>query len=182
MWGWQGWCGDDGDDGDMWRPQTMETTWGPSGGYGDNMRMMGMMATMWGWLGQHVETTDHGDYMGTSGGYGDNMRMTGMMGTMWGQCGDDRDDVGTTGIMRGWQGPRGDNKITKNAITFEWIEIIEFRLKIWDTWALPHPCRLQLMCRWGGVLSQMSFLSKKCSGDPRKIFFLFLHWIPLDHI
>ena len=71
----------------------METTWGPSGGYGDNMRTMGMM---------------------------------------WGQCGDDEDDMGTTGMTRGQRGPRGDNKITKNAITFERIEIIEFSLNIWD--------------------------------------------------
>ena len=147
MWGWRGRCGDDRDDGDnMWRPQTMETTWGPSGGYGDNMRT------------------------------------TGTTGMMWGQCGDNRDNVGTTGTMRGQRGPRGDNKITKNAITFERIEIIEFCLKIWDPWALPHTCRLQLMCRWGGVLSQIVFLSKKCSGDLQKKFFLFLHWIPLDHI
>ena len=41
-----------------------------------------------------------------------------MMGTMWGR--------------RGQHGNHGDNKITKNAITFERIEIIEFRLKIWD--------------------------------------------------
>ena len=40
--------------------------------------------------------------------------------------------MGTTGTTRGRRGPRGDNKITKNAITFERIEIIEFRLKIWD--------------------------------------------------
>ena len=45
--------------------------------------------------------------------------MTGMMWGQRGRCGDDG-------------GPRGDNKITKNAITFEQIEIIEFRLKIWD--------------------------------------------------
>ena len=38
-----------------------------------------------------------------------------MMGMTWGQHGDN-----------------GDNEITKNAITFERIEIIEFRLKIWD--------------------------------------------------
>ena len=38
-----------------------------------------------------------------------------MMGMTWGQ----------------W-GPCGDNEITKNAITFERIEIIEFCLKIWD--------------------------------------------------
>ena len=60
---------------------------------------------------------------GPSGDDGDDM------GTMWGQCGD---DVGMTGMMRGQRGPRGDNKITKNAITFERIEIIEFHLKIWD--------------------------------------------------
>ena len=42
----------------------------------------------------------------------------GMTGTMWGQ--------------RGQCGDHGDNKITKNAITFERIKIIEFRLKIWD--------------------------------------------------
>ena len=57
----------------------METTWGPSGGYGDDV---------------------------------------GMMGTMWGR--------------RGQCGNHEDNEITKNAITFEQIEIIEFRLKIWD--------------------------------------------------
>ena len=78
----------------------METTRGPSGGYGDNVRMMGMTGTMWGqhgdngddvrmtgttcgdhrpWRPQTMETT-----WGPSGGYGDNMRMTGMMGTMWG--------------------------------------------------------------------------------------------------
>ena len=37
--------------------------------------------------------------------------------------------MGMTGMTRG---PRGDNEITKNAITFERIEIIEFCLKIWD--------------------------------------------------
>ena len=69
---------------------------------------------------------------GPSGGYGDDGDDGGMMGTMWGRCGDNRDDVGMTGTTRGQQGPCGDNKITKNAITFERIEIIEFRLKIWD--------------------------------------------------
>ena len=69
---------------------------------------------------------------GPSWGYGDNMRMTGTTGTMgmmWGQRGDNGDDMGMT---RGLRGPHGDNKITKNAITFKRIEIIEFRLKIWD--------------------------------------------------
>ena len=66
MWGPSRQCGDDTDDmgmtGTMWRPQgqhgvettetmettettAMETTWGPSGGYGDNV---GMTGTMWG--------------------------------------------------------------------------------------------------------------------------------------
>ena len=35
-------------------------------------------------------------------------------------------------MMREQWGQYGDNEITKNAITFEQIEIIEFRLKIWD--------------------------------------------------
>ena len=67
--------------------------------------------------------------MGPSGGYGDNVRT---MGTMWGQHGDDGDNMGTTGMTWGPQGPCGDNEITKNAITFEQIKIIEFHLKIWD--------------------------------------------------
>ena len=60
--------------------------------------------------------------------------------------------MGMTGMTlgrQGWRGPHGDNKITKNAITFEQIEIIEFRLKIWDPWTLLHTCRVHLMCRWG---------------------------------
>ena len=99
--------------------------WGPSRRCGDNrddVGMTGMTGTTCG---------DHRPW-GPSRGYGDNMRTTGMTGTMWGQCGDDRDEVGMTGTMRGQRGPRGDNKITKNAITFERIEIIKFCLKIWD--------------------------------------------------
>ena len=145
----RGWHGDDGDN-MGWtprrqrRPQVMGTTWGPSGGYGDNVGMMGMT---WGWRrrcrdhGDHgvdttetTETTGHGDHMGTFWG-------------LWRWCGD---DTGMTGMTWGWRGQCGDhrdNEITKNAITFERIEIIEFRLKIWDPWTLPHTCRLQLMCR-----------------------------------
>ena len=37
----------------------------------------------------------------------------------------------------------------KNAIKRERIEIIEFRLKICNPWALLHTYRLDLMCRWG---------------------------------
>ena len=53
----------------------------------------------------------------------------------------------------------------KNAIKHEWIEIIEFQLKICDPWALLHTYRLDLMCRWGGVPSQMALL---CFG-PKKV-------------
>ena len=68
-------CEDDGDDGDnMWRPQTMETTWGPSGGYGDNMRMTETTGTMWGQCG------DDGDDVG----------MTGTMQGRWGPQGDNK--------------------------------------------------------------------------------------------
>ena len=54
----------------------------------------------------------------------------------------------------------------KNAIKRERIEIIEFRLKICDPWALLHTYRQDLMCRWGGgVLSQMALL---CF-EPKKV-------------
>ena len=64
-----------------------------------------------------------------------------MTGTMWGQWGqhgvETMETTETTAIGTTW-GPSGgygddvDNEITKNAITFKRIEIIEFRLKIWD--------------------------------------------------
>ena len=123
------WCEDNGDDTGM--------TWGWWGRCGDNGDNMGTTGTTWG--GDHGENGDHshGDYMGTFWG-------------LWGQCGDNGDDVGTTGTTWGQCGDHGDNEITKNAITFERIKIIEFRLKIWDPWTLPHTCRLQLICRLGG--------------------------------
>ena len=57
------------------------------------------------------------------------------MGTTWGPSGGYEDNVGMTRMTQGQQGQcgdHGDNEITKNAITFERIKIIEFRLKIWD--------------------------------------------------
>ena len=77
----------------------------------------------WGLWGRHV------DNMGwmTMG-----MTETTAMEMTWGPSGGYGDDVGMTGMTRGQQGDHGDNDITKNAITFERIEIIEFRLKIWD--------------------------------------------------
>ena len=51
-----------------------------------------------------------------------------------------------------------ETKIRRIAITLEWIEIIQFCLKIWDPWTLLHTYRLGLMCRWGSVLSQMALL------------------------
>ena len=84
---------------------------------------MGMTGTTFGQRGQYVETTDHGDHMGTfwglwgrgddrdngddvgrpqtmettwgpSGGYGDDGGMT------WGRCEDNRDHVGTTKSLK----------------------------------------------------------------------------------
>ena len=102
-----------------------EMMWGPSRQC-DNGGDVGMTGTTWGQWGQHrvetletTETTAMGTTWGPSGGYGNDVGMTG-------QCGD---DVGMTRTM--W-GPRGDNEITKNGITLEQIEIIEFCLKIWD--------------------------------------------------
>ena len=74
---------------------------------------VGTTGTTWG--GDNRDQ-GHGDHMGTFWG-------------LWGQHGDDGDD---TGMTWGQRGDHGDNEITKNAITFERIEIIEFRLKIWD--------------------------------------------------
>ena len=53
----------------------------------------------------------------------------------------------------------------KNAIKRERIEIIEFWLKICEPWGLLHTYRLDLMCRWGGVPSQMTLL---CF-EPKKV-------------
>ena len=79
------------------------TTWGQHGDHGDNM----------GWRPWRQRRPQpwrpHGDLLG-----------------LWGRRGQHGDDTGRT-----W-GRHGDNEITKNAITFERIEIIEFRLKIWD--------------------------------------------------
>ena len=44
-------------------------------------------------------------------------------------------------------------------------KIIEFHLKICDPWALLHTYRLGLMCRWGGIPSQMALL---CF-EPKKV-------------
>ena len=150
----------------------LEMMWRSSRQCGDDRDHMGMMWGTWDDVGTTGTTGttwggDHGDHR-PQGPHEDLLRA---MGMMWGWQGWHGDDVGMTGMTWGQHGDHGDNKITKNAITFEWIKIIEFRLKIWDPWTLPHTCSLQLMCRWGGVLSQMAFLSKKCSGDPRKRFF-----------
>ena len=82
-------------------------TWGQFGDDRDDVGTTGMMGTTW------VET------MGTTG-------------TTWGPSEGYGDNVGMTRMMWGRHGDHGDNKITKNAITFEQIKIIEFHLKIWD--------------------------------------------------
>ena len=55
-----------------------------------------------------------------------------------------------------------ETQITRIAITLEWIEIIQFCLKIWDPWTVLHTYRLGLMCRLGGVLFQMVLLCFWC--------------------
>ena len=123
---------------------------------------------MWGWRGDDGDNMWrpwrlHGDLLGAMG------TTWGWQG-WWGQCGD---DVGMTWTMRGWRGPCGDNKITKNAITFERIEIIEFRLKISDPWTLPHTCTLQLMCRWGVSYPKLHFYPKSAPVTLKKNFPVF---------
>ena len=43
-----------------------------------------------------------------------------------------------------------ETQIRRITISLEWIEIIQFCLKICDPWTLLHTYRLGLMCRWGG--------------------------------
>ena len=174
-WRWWGWCGDDGyDPGTTWGWQ------GRCGDHGDNM---------WRPRGQHVETTgttcgdhrDHGDHR-PWGPHGDLLRAMGMMWAWRGWCRDNGDDAGMTGGRWGQRGDNGDNEITKTAITFEWIEIIEFCLKIWDPWTLPHTCGLHLICRWGVSYPKWHFYAKSAPVTLGNKIFLLFHWIPLDHI
>ena len=85
-----------------------------------------------------------------------------------------------------WPPRAEETQIRRITITLERIEIIQFCLKIWDTWTLLYTYRLGLMCRWGGVLFQMTLLCFSCKEvllwPSNKKNFLFLHWIPLDHI
>ena len=74
-----------------------------------------------------------------------------------------------------------ETQIRRISITFERNEIIEFRLKIWDPWTLLHTYILHLMCRWGVSYPKRHFYPKSAPVTLKKIF-LFLHWIPLDHI
>ena len=69
---------------------------------------------------------------GQHGDDGDNMGWRQQRPQPWGPSGGYGDDVGMTAMMWGRREPHRDNKITKNAITFDQIEIIEFHLKIWN--------------------------------------------------
>ena len=159
--------------------------WGPSRQCGDDRDDMGMM---WGWRGWRGDHGDHIDNIGWRPWRQRRPQRPQVMGTTWGPSWGYGDDVGMTGTMWGWWGwwgqcgDHGDNEITKNAITFEWIEIIEFCLKIWDPWTLPHTCRLQLICRWGVSYPKWHFYPKSALVTLKKFFFLFLYWIPLHHI
>ena len=185
----RGRCGDDGDD----VGTTGTTCGGDHGDNGDHGDHMGTFWGLWGWCG------DDGDDMGTTWGWrGDHRDNIGwrpqrqrrprrpqVMETTWGPSGGYGDDVGTMGMTRGWRGRQGqrgdhgDNEITKNAITFERIEIIEFRLKIWDPWTLPHTCRLQLMCWLVGCPIPNGIFIQKVLWWPSKKFF---HVFALDPI
>ena len=159
---------------------------------------------MWGWQGWCGNHGDNGDNMGWRqrrpqpwGPHGD---LLGAMGMTWGWQGWHGDDVGMMGMMWGPWGQCGDhkdNEITKNAITFEQIEIIEFRLKIWDPWTLLHTRRLHLMCRWRVSYPKWHFyaksalvtLQKNFSGfaldpifrlSPERIFDLLTHLWPIE--
>ena len=141
-----------------WRQQRPQP-WGP------HQDLVGAMVTMWGWWGWCRDDGNDTGMMGTMGttwggdnwdhSHGDHM---GTLWELWGWCGD---DVGITETMRGWRWPHGDNEITKNAITFERIEIIEFHLKIWDPGTLLHTYRLDLMCRWGVSYPKCHFYAKR---------------------
>ena len=74
------------------RPQVMGTTWGPSGGYGDDVGMTGMIQGRHGddrddvgttgttWGGDHGDNGDHRDHRSLEP-HGD---LLGAMGTMYG--------------------------------------------------------------------------------------------------
>ena len=60
------------------------------------------------------------------------------------------------------QPPRAEKiQIRRITITLEWIEIIQFCLKICDPWTLLHTYRLGLMCRWGCAIPNGTFLTQK---------------------
>ena len=69
----------------------METTWGPSGGYGDDVGMTGMTWGPWGRRGDHG---DHGDNMGWRPRRQWRPRQPQVMETTWGPSGGYGDDVG----------------------------------------------------------------------------------------
>ena len=76
-------------------------------------------------------------------------------------------------------------QISKNAITFEQIEIIQFHLKILDLCTFLQSYRLCSVCRWGMSHSKMAFLCFR----PKKVRFLaqlnifpFSHWNLIDHV
>ena len=140
---WGRWrqCGYNGDNvGTRWgqhgdHRDDIGTTGGPWRWCGDDM---GMMGTMWWQHGDNngtrddIEMGDHRDDMGTRGDnvgqqrwHGDH---EGTVEMMWRQCGDNMETM--------WW-PWGP-QISKNAIKFERIKIIQFCLKIYDLWRHPH--------------------------------------------
>ena len=53
----------------------------------------------------------------------------------------------------------GMAQIIKYAIKLTQIKIIQFCLKIWELYTFLHLFRLGLVCRWGGVPSQIAFFT-----------------------
>ena len=60
-----------------------------------------------------------------------------------------------------------ETQIRKITISIEWIEIIQFCLKICDPWTLLHTYRLGLICRWGVSYPKWHFYIL----DPKKYIF-----------
>ena len=51
-----------------------------------------------------------------------------------------------------------ETQIYKITISLKWIKIIQFCLKIWDSWTLLHSYRLGLMSRWGCPIPHGTFM------------------------
>ena len=67
--------------------------------------------------------------------------------------------------------PGGHPGISKNSITLELIKIIQFCLKIWNLWRIPHPW---VVVWFGGWVGSGQIIKNFKNVDPIKIFQFFL--------